>query len=116
MLAPARRRPGHELKQQLLPRTPYTWWVLLTLGSVLWDPSLSRISERYFSLFSGLCSKQGGKGREKSAWQGSIFTRNDAELSGRYPPYPQDFRWVSGLTCCYPLPSQASVGHRADPL
>lgn len=73
--APARRCRGHELKQRLLPRTPYTWWVLLALGSVLWEPSPICILEWYFSLFSGLvCGKQGGKKREKSAWQGSIST------------------------------------------
>lgn len=62
----ARRCRGQEPKQQLLPRAPYTWWMLLALGSPLWDPSLIRISERCFSLFTGLiCSKQGGKRREK---------------------------------------------------
>lgn len=59
----------------MLSRSPYTWWVLLALGSPLRDPSLIRISERNFSLFSGLvCRKQGGKRREKSAWQGSVST------------------------------------------
>lgn len=61
-LAPARRCRGHELKQQPLPRTPYTLWVLLALGSVLWDPRLIRISEWDSGL---ICSKQGGKKREE---------------------------------------------------
>lgn len=50
-------------------RTPYTWWVPLALLSLLWDPSLIRISERNFSLVPGLsCRKQGGKRREKYFW------------------------------------------------
>lgn len=50
-------------------RSPYTWWVPLALLSLLWDPSLIRISERNFSLEAGLsCRKQGGKRREKYVW------------------------------------------------
>lgn len=49
--------------------------------------------------------------REKGAYRHEMMLSFPASIQ----MYPPKILGISELTCCYPLPSRASVGHRADP-